>query len=282
MGDEQTGSSQDPTQPGSSEPRRESKDTARPKPAYGEYAPEGWEWKPEEEAGTAPATNAPSTAVTGAAAPASQAAARGAGPVPGVPHNLGVPGNSAPPQSLPASPSHTTAPQSGQRPEQPTTQQPAVQDPHVYRASAPEPQARQGLSPGRLADRIVTIVLIMIGAFGALSLADSLFRLPSQLVIVADILGVEDIAIPDAVGVLGTVSGIIVLALYAVTLIFSIQRMRARKLAFFIPLAAGLIAFIVMMAASMIAFMLVPDLVQQASDPNAMNLMLDYLAETSQ
>ncbi|MGO1539661.1 MAG: DUF6264 family protein [Leucobacter sp.] len=244
----------------------------RPAPAYGEYAPEGWSWTPEQEAsgggtdGVAPATP-PLTP-----APSSPPAA-GAGPVPGVPHNLGVSSPSAPTTQAPA-----TA--------RTTPQAPSSDDPAPYRAASPQGKPEQtpapvappasGPSGGKLADRVVTIVLLLIGAYGALSTAAGIFTMEQQFVQLGAIFDLDGSAVPSWVGVMCTIGGLIILALYAVTLIYSIQRMRARKLAFFIPLVAGVLAFALIIIIASVVMTAIPGLMEQMSDPDALDKILEY------
>lgn len=258
-------------------------------PAFGEYAPEGWEWKPEGEA-------AADTAAT----------ASGAGGVParpaGVPHNLGAPAQpqnpQAPSQTQPTSPQQpggqdsagapyrAAAPQSPNRfdpnavAQQATNQQqaagqqqPAGQLPPAYRVP--------GAGGPRLGDRVITIILLVLGGFGALNIAGSFFGLESQIHLTATMIGLENTEVAGWVGPLGVISGLLVLLLFALTLIFSIQRMRANKLTFWVPLAAGGIAFVLLMVVPMIAMSAAPEIMTQIqSDPTgSLDKMLDYVSE---
>lgn len=217
-----------------------------PAPQYGEYAPEGWSWSPE---GSTPEGGAPKDA-----APAAAATAARSGQLPGVPHNLGVD----------ADPSNALGTPPAARPEQ------------SYRATEPP---KGGVTPrdGKLADRIMTILLLAVGAYFALSFAFSLQQLPQQLRLVGTMLGLENLTVSGTVGTVGMVGAIVVLAIYAVNLIFSIQRMRARKFAFWIPLVAFVLALIVVFVCTMIAVAQTPELLQQMSDPAAMERLLNSM-----
>jgi hypothetical protein len=226
----------------------------RPTPAYGEYAPEGWEWKPE---GAEPA----------------RAEVPDQGSVSGVPHNLGVSQSpAAPPQAAPAAKPEA---QSGNG------------DPAPYRADAPPAQRQQPprfaaprapqAKPRRTGDIAVTIALLAIGAFGALYTALVLFSLPPTLSLVGDALEIADFTPPSWIGTFSTVSALSMFALYAVALVFSIQRMRGGKLAFWVPLSAGALAMILTFVLTLIAMMSVPELMQAADDPSAMQKLLDYM-----
>lgn len=253
---------------------------SRPRPAYGEYAPEGWEWKPE---GVEPSQQAPS----GVAAAAAQGPAQvEADRLAGVPHNLGTSSQSqrSGAQARPASPAAGTASEAGSPRQQPSG------EPVPYRAEqapvAPPmqaPQYQQGVQqaqqrPQRMADVVITIALLVIGGFGALTSAQSMFGLSRSFTLMADVLGIADFSQPAWLGTLGTVSGLVIIALYAVALIFSIQRMRARKLAFWVPLTAGAIAGIGAVVVTSIALVAVPELMNALSDPDAMQKMLDYVS----
>ena len=268
--------------------------TPKQAPQYGEYAPEGWSWSPESGtggAGTGGAgtEGAGSTGSTDAAAkdratanaepPAASAPSPGIGPVPGVPHNLGVSGSptAASAQALQRPAAHSAATTPGERPDA---------EPRHYRASAPPtlpapaaaaPATATGASAPRRGDRIVTIALLVLGAFGALYSAASMQQLPASLSMIAGALGVEGFVVPASVPTLGTVGALLVLAVYALNLVYSIQRLRHRKLAFWVPLVAAAIAFIVSFAFTAFAISQAPELMQQLADPNATVKLLDYL-----
>jgi len=254
-------------------------------PAYGEYAPEGWEWKPDEaEASAAPKQGAAPQPAAGSAPSA------GSGQVPGVPHNLGVGGGSrqAGRPVATAAPAAPSAPPAQGNPAAPQQGQPAQgSGPAPYRAPDPQPgQAQlQAAAPyqqaaprPRLADRIITIALLALGAFGTLNFASSLFAIDSQLRLTATMLGIESLSLPGWVGVLGVVSGLAVLLIFALTLIFSIRRMRAGKLAFWAPLAAGAIVLVLVIIVQSIALSGAPEIMQQLqSDPNgSLQKMLEF------
>lgn len=252
----------------------------RQAPQFGEYAPEGWSWAPEgaeadgtvTDASSAPgapgdvgtvasAGMRPPTADAGAPAPST-------GRVPGVPHNLGASGPDIQDQAPLPAPAPTTPPTD-----------PAQQGQH-YRAETPPPQAgpRQ-LSGGRRADRVITIILLVLGAFGALYLASSMQQLPASLSVLATALGIEGFTVPASVSTLGTVGALIVFALYALNLIYSIQRMRHGKITFWVPLTAGAIAFIIVFAFTAFAMYQAPELVRAFTDPEASAKLFDYLSQ---
>lgn len=283
---EETGASQDPAAQDQNTP------APRPAPEYGEYAPEGWSWTPpgeeSETDGDAPAAQAAGS--TPASTPGSTP---NVGPIPGVPHNLGAAGSGPSGSSAPAStagapgdsePRQVHDAPTGQRSVDgaPAAPPSGASDAAPYRATAaPVPQSeRAPRSGGRVADRVVTVVLLAIGAYGALSTAAGLFTLEQEFTRLAAVFDLSSASMPNWVGVMCTVGGLAVLAIYAVTLIFSIQRLRAQKLAFYIPLIAGVIAAVLMMVVAMVAMFAMPGLMEQMSDPSAMDKILEYAATT--
>lgn len=247
---------------------------ARPaQPEYGEYAPEGWVWTPPEGTEAAVAE----TGGSGAAGSVAASAQRSASARPsGVPHNLGAPGQ----QQAPQQGSQQHAPQQG-------GQQAAPGSDQSYRAAAAQPGpvygAPRSASP-RTGDRVVTIMLLVFGAFGALSVARSFFALESQISLMGTLIGMDSPKVESWVGTLGVASALAVLLVYALNLILSIQRMRARKITFWVPLVAATIAFVILLVVPMIAMGGAPEIMQQIeADPNgALSKMLDSLQEMQQ
>lgn len=126
---------------------------------------------------------------------------------------------------------------------------------------------------------MITVVLLVLGAFSALYFAASLQQLPASLSMLASALEVDGFVLPESVATLGTVGALTILAVYAVNLIYSIQRMRRGKLAFWVPLVAGVIAVIVVFAFTAFALGQAPELAQVFTDPGASAKLLNYLAE---
>lgn len=156
-----------------------------------------------------------------------------------------------------------------------STQQPYVaQQPYASGAGYGH---RQPAS--RSSDRIITIVLLALGAFGAFYFAASLYALPDSLRLVAAALGAEGFVVPSAVSTLATVGALTVLALYALNLVYSIQRMRAKKLAFWVPLVAGVIALIVSFTFMAFALFQAPELANLFSDPEGADKLRDFLLQ---
>jgi hypothetical protein len=160
----------------------------RPRPRYGEYAPEGWTWQPPADASAAPAQPAP--------------------PV-----------------------------------------QPAAAPP------PPAPVALPGERRPGTVDRVVTIALLVLGAFGAINTAASLQVLPQQFSLVYEQQGVGDFTAPEWLPTLAMVGTVLQLALYAATLGWSILRLRARKTSFWVPIVGGVLSIVLMMVLVSIVFL---------------------------
>ncbi len=129
---------------------------------------------------------------------------------------------------------------------------------------------------------MITILLLVVGALGALYSAASMQQLPTSMATFATALGAEGTVVPDSVTTLGNVGALIILALYALNLIFSIQRLRAHKITFWVPLATGAIALIILFAFTSFAMNQVPEVAQLLTDPDALSKLLTYLGETTQ
>lgn len=172
----------------------------RPRPQYGEYAPEGWTWQPQAE-------------------PRADAAA------------------SAPPPPPPAPP--------------------------------PAPLA---VAPARTStvDRMVTIALLVLGALGAWNSATSLQQLPAAIQTVYTQQGVGTYSPQEWLPTLALIGTVSMLALYAGVLGWSIARLRAGKLAFWVPIVGGVVALVAMVVITGIVFFTDPtfvSFVQQQSAP---------------
>ncbi|QIK62804.1 hypothetical protein G7068_06020 [Leucobacter viscericola] len=250
---------------------------ARPQPAFGEYAPEGWEWKPEGSDKPAEAD-----------APAASAGRSTGGAIAGVPHNLGAANSASASATAPVSPSQPGQ-QTGSQPQGDRAAN-TTGDPAPYRANnvpaAPPAYAAPAMganatTPSRTGDRVMTIILLGIGVFGVIFSFQVMMGMKASFVLMGEALEIKDFEVPAWVGTLGTISALGFLALFAVTLIFSIQRMRARKVAFWVPLTAGVIAFIAMIVLIMVAIFSSPELMDAAADPGANQKILDYLYSTT-
>lgn len=235
---------------------------------------------------TQSATDATTNSDT-SAQPYPQQYARATGPLPGVPHNLGAKGGTtqASPAASGASANHTVA----NAPYGPTAD--SVKSSANQAVNPAALGTATGAAPGiansaaqtrqRGADRIVTIVLLAIGSYFALSMALTLSRFSLEFSKVADELGVTDFVAPPMLKTLGTVGAILVLAIYALVLIFSIRRLRARKLTFWAPLVAGAIAWVLFFVLFLIGLQQSADLWQAllnlSADPAAAQQLLERL-----
>lgn len=161
-------------------------------------------------------------------------------------------------QQAPAAPQYQATQQFQQQPQQPGF----------------PPAPKQG---SRVADRVITIILLVIGAFGALQMALSIMTLGTQFEMLASMVGAENVTIPASMGTLETVGTLTLLAIYAVTLIWSIQRLRARKLTFWVPLVAGVLAFVATLVFVSIGLSMVPDLMNSMT-PENLDRMLQELS----
>ncbi|MEF3405701.1 DUF6264 family protein [Agromyces sp. CCNWLW203] len=185
------------TPPAAAAPRDE-----RPRPQYGEYAPEGWTWTPPVDERTA-AANAEQNAAAAAMSPAAPAAASRSG--------------------------------------------------------------ADGNASAHPIDRMWTITLLVFGVFGALYNSLSIFQLPATALesakLSASMLGIDapaDFVPGPAVPTFVFVGIALQLALWIGALLWSRARMRAGRLAWWIPLVAGVAAFIVVVIVGTLVF---------ASDP---------------
>jgi hypothetical protein len=218
----------------------------KPKPEFGEYAPEGWvnpitpEGSPEQNTVT----------------PAAPAAKK---QLDGVPHNLGVDA-SAPKKPDAANGGLFGANIEGKKLVDDEAAKPVTpgDDNAVQVAQGAQTAAKPKAS--RTTDRIFTIVLLAIGAYGALNLAGSLMNLSQVFAQLYAMYDLGPFTSPEWFGVLSTLGWMIPLGLWAVALIMSIQFMQRGKTAFFIPLVAGVVAFIVAIVLMSIAVTAAPEL----------------------
>ena len=247
---------------------QQARDT-RPQPEFGEYAPEGWEWKPED-ADSSPDASKPSSPVQAGPGAASPTPAT----VQGVPHNLGAgiarPSRKSATQGGSGAPYRASA--QGQAPKQAPQQTP--QAPRFQAA----PQGAPGYQkPANMGDRIVTILLLVFGGFGALQSAFAMMGMKTMFSLMEDAPGITSLTPPAWLDVTGKAIGLGLLVLYGLVLVFSIRRLRAGKLTFWAPLAAGVLAFIVVVAVVGTAMMQTPELMEVMRDPQASAQLLEYL-----
>ncbi|WP_430645725.1 DUF6264 family protein [Agromyces sp. GXS1127] len=168
----------------------------RPRPQYGEYAPEGWSWQPPGDDRTDAAASAP------------------------------------PPPPPPAAPAPNGGP-----------------------AAGPGAAAAR---PPRTTDRFFTILLLALGAIGAWNTSVSLQQLPGAIQGVYSDQGVGTYTPQPWLPTLALIGTVFMLALYAAVLGWSIMRLRARRLAFWVPLVGGAVAFLATMVLTSIVFLTDP------------------------
>jgi len=179
-----------------------------------------------------------------------------------VPHNLGVDA-SAPKKAQEASGGLFGANLEGKKlvdenlassPTDPPAAAPAAAEADAAKKSSTQVRNK------RLTDRIFTVTLLAIGAFGALNLASALMNLNQVFAQLYAMYNLGPFSAPEWFGVLSTIGWIVPLGLWAVALIMSIQFMQRGKVAFYIPLAAGVIAFIVAIVLMIVAITAAPEL----------------------
>jgi hypothetical protein len=179
----------------------------RPKPKYGELAPEGWVWQPPKEA--VPEAEAPTTPAvqTPPAAP----------PVPVArPFDAGVPG------------SGNTVP---------------------------------GAVPARRGDRIATLILLAAGLLATINMVTSFLTLPSVMQQFMDLQGIAGVYSGDeSASSAGAVGAAVLIAVYALTALVSVQRLRARKLTFFVPIIGAVLGFVINIVVVVVALLADPSI----------------------
>ncbi|MDR5698862.1 DUF6264 family protein [Agromyces aerolatus] len=163
----------------------------RPRPRYGEYAPEGWSWQPPGD--EHPATDA------------------------------------SPSPAAPAAPA---------QPEASVTGTPAP-------STSADPAAPRRAPTW---DRIITIALLVLGAFGAWDTARAMQQLGQQIQTTYTMMGIGDFTPPEWLPTLSVIGIVVQLSLYATVLGLTILRMRARRIAFWIPLAGGALSVVITVA----------------------------------
>lgn len=200
----------------------------RPKPKYGELAPEGWSWTPPSDAHP----DSPATADAGAGAPE------------GVPGSGSGSDSTGKPAGTPRWPAPTTPPV-----------QPGADAGRADAGTgAPEPGVPGAPTVPKRGDRIATMILLVIGAFWSINSAFGMFSLPEALQQAMDILGIEGTyTARDTANSAGVTGGVLTLLTYALTVVYSLRRVRANKLAFFVPLIGAFIAFVISFTVYIIA-----------------------------
>lgn len=197
----------------------------RPKPKYGELAPPGWVWHPPEDADRLD-TSRPAS---GESAPAEEPAGQYGGAQHGGPYG---------PQA-PQGPNGQHGPH-GPYPGQPR--------PGVPRTGAP----RWNLT--------ATLLLIVFGFFGMTYSIGVLQAFPASMQLVHSSQGLGPYVQAPSVGPLLTAGSIVMAGLWAVSTGLSVWLLVQKRMAFYIPLIAGVIAFIVLFVFLVIVIMTDPSL----------------------
>ncbi|WP_440711195.1 DUF6264 family protein [Herbiconiux sp. YIM B11900] len=179
----------------------------RPKPKYGELAPEGWVWQPPKDAVPEVGTPAAPAAQTPPAAPV----------VPSTrPVDAGVPGSA------------NVAP---------------------------------GAVPARRGDRIATLILLAAGLLATVNMVTSFLTLPSVMQQFMDLQGIAGVYSGDATASsAGAVGAAVLLAVYALTALVSVQRLRAGKLTFFVPIIGAVLGLLINIVVVVVALLADPSI----------------------
>ena len=130
-----------------------------------------------------------------------------------------------------------------------------------------------------MADRIITILLLVFGGFGAMQMAFGMMGMATMFTMIEGAPGIESLTQPAWVDVTGKVVGMVLLVLYGLVLVYSIRRLRAGKITFWAPLAAGVLAFLAVVVVVASAMVATPELMTVMSDPQASADLLNYLQD---
>ncbi|WP_199731582.1 DUF6264 family protein [Leucobacter sp. OH1287] len=226
------------------------------RPQFGEKAPEGWQ-NPLQSQQVNQEANAAGQPVGSDAETTPQQ-------LNGVPHNLG--GSVQPNQ--PQQPG-----QYGQgQPGQPYPGQPGQGYTGVTGQEVPEE-----LSGGKKADRIATFVLLGLGFLGTAFYMLALFGMPAALDQLAYVTGLPtsgSAALPSVI-----IAAIVVLAIYVLTIVFSLLLLRKKKISFWVPLVGAALSSIVFSIMVTVATLQVIPL-EMLSDPAFMLKLEEWLEYT--
>lgn len=111
-------------------------------------------------------------------------------------------------------------------------------------AASPEPAA-QSREPRRW-DRIITIALLVYGVFNVFMTGMSYLDLPGVMNESMRILGIEgEFTNFDQARVWGTIAAIVLVAGWVITALISVRRLRASKLAWWVPLVGAVVTMLV-------------------------------------
>ena len=141
-------------------------------------------------------------------------------------------------------------------PERVTPTAPLEQAPPV--AATPYPGA--GVATARTPrtwDRVLTIILLALGAYTVVNYFDTFANLGRVLTETFVASGYEAFQSVDLANQLGVVANIVVMSLFALTALLTIASLRAKRITFWIPLVGGVLAFIAVVV--IMAFIVVAD-----------------------
>jgi hypothetical protein len=198
----------------------------RPKPKYGELAPEGWVWQPPKEA-------TPDPVPEGEAPPAPAPVARPSGRPPIDPRWPAPDARAA--RSSTGAPSGDLAP--GAEP-----------------SDVPAP--KRGLA----VDVNITIVLLVLGTLSVGSSVATLLDLNGYMTTAGAAFGLGGYPANEVTRITGVTGAVLHVLLIAGTVWLSIRRIKRQMLAFWVPLTAAVVSFLITCICVAIAFSQAPEL----------------------
>lgn len=222
--------------------------------------------------------------------PATPTAQGNSARLPGIPHNLGLhraANSQLPHDSAVTTRSDTTAAAQEtvasetatheNSAQQEVTQSSAPAAPPVAPALATSDTAVETPAKSSQKDKIATIVLLVVGALSAINLALSMASLYTTAHLLVATLPKHNLTVPEFVQPLGAVMCILMLLSWLLTLAFAVNRLRAKKRAFWVPLVAGVITTTISLVVSGLVIMqtLPADVL---SDPQQMQIIVDALS----
>lgn len=132
---------------------------------------------------------------------------------------------------------------------------PAAVPAHVTAQSLPEsvpviePAEASPVAPRWPADRVVTLILLAIGAFNVVSSVFSYLDLAAGIDGAMDVMGVPgEFTKFDAARTWGAIAAVVLVSGYLLTLVWSLNRMRAGRLSWWIPLLGAVVTFVIVSA----------------------------------
>lgn len=188
----------------------------RPKPKYGELAPEGWVWQPPKEATPDPAPEA---------SPAPVARPSDA--------RLDPRGQTPDARAAASGPSDPQAP-----------------------GSAPAPARTRNLA----IDVNITIVLLVLGVLSVGSSVATLLDLNGYMTTAGAAFGLDAYPANEVTRIAGVTGAVLHVLLLAGVVWWSIRRIRAQKMAFWVPLTGAVVSFVLTCICVGIAFAQAPEL----------------------